>query len=133
MLSGQARDAVQAERAVAVAKSLSPNGVVNAMSVAPSQQVLLKVSFLEASRDAGRALGVNWFVANKDGSRGVNTGQGGFVNGTPTNATPGGIPLLQTAGTLAGARSSLSASSLPIWSTAAPASTSSSPRSKPRA
>jgi pilus assembly protein CpaC len=102
VLSGQAQNAVQAERAVAVARSLSPSGVVNAMSVAPSQQVLLKVSFLEASRDAGRALGVNWFVANKNVSRGVNTGQGGFVSGTPTNATPGGIPLLQTAGTLAG-------------------------------
>src|SRR3954462_3112686 len=102
VLSGQARDAVQAERAVAVARSLSPNGVVNAMSVAPSQQVLLKGRFLEASRGAGRALGVNWFVANKDGSRGVNTGQGGFVAGTPTNATPGGRPLLQTAGPLAG-------------------------------
>jgi pilus assembly protein CpaC len=102
VLSGQASDAVQAERAVSVARSFSPSGVVNAMSVAPSQQVLLKVRFLEASRDAGRALGVNWFVANKDVSRGVNTGQGGFVAGTPTNATPGGIPLLQTAGTLAG-------------------------------
>jgi Flp pilus assembly secretin CpaC len=30
------------------------------MSVAPSQQVLLKVRFLEASRDAARDLGVNW-------------------------------------------------------------------------
>src|SRR5262249_1909351 len=62
VLSGQARDAVQAERAMAVARSLSPNGAVNAMSVSPSQHVLLKVSFLEASRDAGRQLGVNWFV-----------------------------------------------------------------------
>src|SRR5262249_40243020 len=102
VLSGEARDAVQAERAVAVAKSLSPNGVVNAMSVAPSQQVLLKVSFLEASRDAGRALGVNWFAANKNVNRAINTGQGGLANGTPTSATPGGIPLVQTAGTLAG-------------------------------
>jgi pilus assembly protein CpaC len=102
VLSGQARDAVEAERAVAIAKSLSPNGVVNAMSVAPSQQVLLKVSFLEASRDAGRALGVNWFGGSRNASRVINTGQGGLINGTPTNATPGGIPLLQTAGTLAG-------------------------------
>jgi pilus assembly protein CpaC len=106
VLSGEAGDAVQAERAVAVARSWVPNGVVNAMSVAPSQvalsqQVLLKVRFLEASRDAGRALGVNWFAANSNLSGAVNTGQGGFINGTPTNA-PRGIPLLQTAGTLAG-------------------------------
>jgi len=48
---------------------------------------------------------VNWFAANRNGTSVVNTGQGGFVNGTPTNATPGGIPLVQTAGTLAGVTS----------------------------
>ncbi len=107
VLSGQATDAVAAERAVAIARTVSPNGVVNAMSVAPSQQVLLKVRFLEASRDAGRDLGVNWFGANANGSRGVTTGQGTFIpfnNQTPQNqaTTPGGIPLFQTAGTLVG-------------------------------
>jgi len=102
VLTGQANDAVAADRALAVAKALSPNGVVNAMTVAPSQQVLLKVRFLEASRDAGRQLGVNWFGANASGTQGFNLGQGGFVNGTPTNVTPGGIPLFQTLGTLAG-------------------------------
>ena len=61
VLSGQATDAVAADRALAVAKALSPNGVINAMNIAPSQQVLLEVRFLEASRDAGRQLGVNWF------------------------------------------------------------------------
>jgi pilus assembly protein CpaC len=105
VLVGQASDAVAADRAVAIAKALSPNGVINALNVAPSQQVLLKVRFLEASRDAGRQLGVNWFGANAAGTRGFNTGQGGFINGTPTNATPGTIPLFQTAGTLAGTTS----------------------------
>jgi pilus assembly protein CpaC len=104
VLSGVATDAVAADRAVALARTVSPNGVVNAMSVAPSQQVLLKVRFLEASRDAGRDLGVNWMAANANGSRGVTTGQGQFItsNGTtPLNNTPGGIPLFQTTGTLA--------------------------------
>ena len=105
VLSGQAADAVAADRALAVAKALSPNGVINAMNIAPSQQVLLKVRFLEASRDAGRQLGVNWFGGNASGSRGFNTGQGGLVNGTPTNNTPGRLTLVQTAGTLAGAAS----------------------------
>jgi pilus assembly protein CpaC len=104
VLSGQARDAVSAERAVALANSLAPNGVVNAMSVAPSQQVLLKVSFFEASRDAGRQLGVNWFASNRKGTNIVNFGQGGLVTGTPST-TPSGIPILQTAGTLAGTSS----------------------------
>jgi pilus assembly protein CpaC len=102
VLSGQASDAVAADRALAVAKALSPNGVINAMNIAPSQQVLLEVRFLEASRDAGRQLGVNWFGGNASGSRGFNTGQGGLINGTPTNATPGALTLVQTAGTLAG-------------------------------
>ena len=104
VLSGEARDAVQAERAVTIARALAPNGVVNAMSVARSQQVLLKVSFLEASRDAGRALGVSWFAANRSGTQVVNTGQGGLAKGTDgtPKATPSGIPLIQTAGTLVG-------------------------------
>jgi pilus assembly protein CpaC len=105
VLSGQASDAVSAERAVAIARTVSPNGVVNAMNVAPSQQVLLKVRFLEASRDAQRDLGVNWITSNGAGTRGATTGQGQLIttNGTtPANTTPGGIPLFQTAGTLAG-------------------------------
>ena len=106
VLSGQATDAVAADRALAVAKALSPNGVINAMNISPSQQVLLKVRFLEASRSAGRQLGVNWFGGNASGTRGFNTGQGGLTNSTPTNATPGAITLIQTAGTLAGTSSS---------------------------
>jgi pilus assembly protein CpaC len=102
VLSGQASDAIAVDRAISVAKGFAPNGVVNAMSVPASQQVLLKVRFLEASRDAGRQLGVNWFQGNQSATRVTNTGQGGFINGTPTNATPGSIPLVQTLGTLAG-------------------------------
>lgn len=103
VLSGQAPDAVAADRAVTLAKSLSPNGVVNAMSVAASQQVLLKVRFLEASRDAGRQLGVNWFAGNNNA--GVNIGNGTVT--TPGTASAGSanqaLPLFQTAGTLLGA------------------------------
>jgi pilus assembly protein CpaC len=105
VLSGEATNAVSAERAVAVAKALSPSGIVNAMSIGTSQQVLLKVRFIEASRDAGRALGVNWFGGNAAGTAGINTGQGGFTNSTPNNTQPGGLPLFQTLGTLAGVSS----------------------------
>ena len=59
VLSGLATDAVMADRAMQVAKGMAGEGaVVNAMSVAPSQQVMLEVRFLEASREAGRELGV---------------------------------------------------------------------------
>ena len=58
VLSGTAIDAVAADRAVQVAKSLAGDQpIVNAMQVAPAQQVMLEVRFLEASRDAGRELG----------------------------------------------------------------------------
>ena len=74
VLSGEARDAVAAARAVDVAKALSPKdqqgnaaSVINAMNVAPSQQVMLKVRFLEVDRTAGRDLGVNFFGGNKNG------------------------------------------------------------------
>jgi pilus assembly protein CpaC len=121
VLSGEAADAVIAERAVSLAKSLNPDSiVVNSLSVAPPQQVMLKVRFLEIARSAARALGVNWFAGNKGGTRGFNTGNGGpafstrpGVGGPPPGA-PGtgsvdgqgnpiigaGIPLFQSIGAL---------------------------------
>jgi Flp pilus assembly secretin CpaC len=56
--SGEAGDAVSAARAVDVAKALSTGPVIDAMKVAPSQQVMLQVRFLEVDRNAGRDLGV---------------------------------------------------------------------------
>src|SRR5262249_45541482 len=77
ILTGMASDAVAADRAVSLAKSLVKAGdIVNAMTVAPSQQVMLKVRFLEASRQAERDLGVNWFGTNASGTRGFSTGLG---------------------------------------------------------
>jgi pilus assembly protein CpaC len=110
VLSGMAGDAVAADRAVRVAKSFAgEQAVVNAMDIAPTQQVMLEVRFLEATRDADRELGVNWFGGNSKG-RGYNIGalrQGGLgvissrAVGTDTgNAT--GLPLISTAGTLVG-------------------------------
>lgn len=97
VLSGMARDAVAAERAVALAKAMSPNAsVVNAMTVAPSQQVMLKVRFLEATRQAERDLGVNWFVGGGNLS-GAATGLGTVASGAAN-----GLPLFQTAGTILG-------------------------------
>jgi pilus assembly protein CpaC len=84
VLSGMATDAVAAERAVSLAKAWAANGVViNAMSVASPQQVMLKVRFLEVAREAGRELGINWTATNGSGSRGVTTGQGGLITSPP--------------------------------------------------
>ena len=101
VLSGYAADALAADRAMQVAKSLSGDQeVVNAMQVAPSQQVMLEVRFLEASRNAGRELGVNWFGANGAGNRGVNTGLGSVVVNPRQNSSE--LPVFGTLGTIAG-------------------------------
>src|SRR5215475_6049017 len=76
VLSGVAGNSVAADRAVEVAKTMMPEGgnIVNAMKVAPSQQVMLRVRFLEVARSASREIGVNWFGANNAGNRGFSTG-----------------------------------------------------------
>jgi pilus assembly protein CpaC len=124
VLSGVAADALAADRAVNLAKAWAPNGaVVNAMSIASPQQVMLKVRFLEVTRDAARDLGVNWTGTNASGTRGVTLGQGGLITQPPvlggsaqtgavTNTTscqpagicaPFGSGIFQTVGTLVGA------------------------------
>ncbi|MDA9487693.1 type II and III secretion system protein family protein [Bradyrhizobium sp. CCBAU 11361] len=126
VLSGTAVDAVAAERAMAIATSTVAKGgtVVNAMSVAAPQQVMLEVRFLEVSREAGRNLGVNLYAANANGTNVGNTGLGGATSatgrrpigglntvenpvgntgGTPVGASPtGSLPILGTLGTLLG-------------------------------
>src|SRR5262249_16233414 len=89
VLSAVAGNAVAAEGGVQVAKGIVPEGgatIVNAMTVAPAQQVMLKVRFLEVERSASRELGVNWFGANNGGNRGFATGRPGVVT------QPGGRP-----------------------------------------
>jgi pilus assembly protein CpaC len=95
VLSGMARDAVAADRALAVARGIAGDHVVNAMEVAPSQQVLLEVRFLEASRSAGRELGVNLFGSNPSNDRGGRTGTASAVFNTPQ--TPSGVPIFSAA------------------------------------
>ena len=83
VLSGTAADAVSAERAMTIAQGSVPKDaiVVNAMSVAAPQQVMLEVRFLEVSREAGRDLGVNLWAANANGTNVANTGLGSATAG----------------------------------------------------
>ena len=84
VLSGIAVDALDADRAVTLAKSWAQNGsVINAMRIASPQQVMLKVRFLEVDRNAGRELGINWNAVNGSGTRGVTTGLGGLTTQPP--------------------------------------------------
>jgi pilus assembly protein CpaC len=99
-LTGMVPDTVVADRAISVAKGLAGDAVVNAMQIAPSQQVLLEVRFLEVSRTAGRDLGVNLFLANGSGTSGFNTGAPGTTSPlTQVGPGPGGVPLFTTPST----------------------------------
>jgi pilus assembly protein CpaC len=98
VLTGVAANAPIADRAVSIAQSMGAT-VINQMTVAPSQQVMLKVRFLEASRSAERDLGVNWFGTNASGTRGVSTGLG-LPAAIPGDNT--GISVIKSGGALVG-------------------------------
>jgi len=59
MLSGTSPDAVTLDRVVQIARQFAPE-VLNTVEVTQSQQVMLEVRFIEASRQASRELGVQW-------------------------------------------------------------------------
>jgi pilus assembly protein CpaC len=65
LLSGTAPDGVTLDKAVEIAKQFGPE-VINSVRVTQPQQVLLEVRFVEASRNAGRELGINWDVATSN-------------------------------------------------------------------
>ena len=63
MLSGSAPDAATLDKAVTIARQFAPE-IINTVRVLAPQQVMLEVRFIEASRQAGRELGVQWNVRN---------------------------------------------------------------------
>jgi pilus assembly protein CpaC len=65
MLSGTAHDASTLDKAVVIARQFAPDAI-NAVQVMQPQQVVLEVRFVEASRQAGRALGIQWNSFSKN-------------------------------------------------------------------
>jgi pilus assembly protein CpaC len=65
VLSGTMRDSVSAARAVSLAKQYGPE-VLNDLKVKGPQQVMLEVRFVEASRNAGKEIGVNWQAVGRN-------------------------------------------------------------------
>ena len=61
MISGMAPDGPTVDKAVQIAKQFGPE-VINSVQVSQPQQVMLEVRFVEATRQAGRDLGVQWNV-----------------------------------------------------------------------
>lgn len=60
LLSGSVSDTTVAAKAVAIARQYAPEPPTNLLTVHNSQQVLLEVRFVEASRSASRELGIGW-------------------------------------------------------------------------
>ncbi len=65
LLTGFVSDAIALEKAVAIANQYAPDAVTNQLTVSGSQQVLLEVRFVEASREAARHLGVGWDLQSR--------------------------------------------------------------------
>ena len=98
MLSGSAPDAVTVDKAMIIAKQFGAD-VINSVRVSSPQQVMLEVRFVEASRSAGRDLGVNWQVVQQNLLNG-NSGIGAVV-GT-TSLLSGAAPFGTVVGKLLG-------------------------------
>ncbi len=66
MLSGTSPDASTLDKAVTIARQFGPD-VINSVQVLQPQQVMLEVRFIEANREAGRELGVQWNSFSQSG------------------------------------------------------------------
>jgi pilus assembly protein CpaC len=103
MLSGTSPDAVTVDKAVTLARQFGPE-VINSVHVLSPQQVMLEVRFIEASRKAGRELGLQWNVFSSKMT--ANIGSRQAPQNLPINApsSPTNIPIGEVAaGVLSGA------------------------------
>jgi pilus assembly protein CpaC len=103
MLSGEVADAVTLDKAVTIARQFGPD-IINSVSVASPQQVMLEVRFIEIKRTASRELGVQWnrFGASSTSNVGSMQPAGLLPISAPTNS--GTFPVGETAaGVLSGA------------------------------
>jgi len=75
-LTGTVRDAVELQRVMEIAQSYSAEPVLNQLRVAESQQVMLEVRVIEASRQTGRDLGIGWSGQGRNGIGKATTSQG---------------------------------------------------------
>jgi pilus assembly protein CpaC len=96
LLKGAAADAEALDRAVGMAKEVSPTGVVNLAHIASSQQVMLKVRFVEASRTAARELGVRWEFLKRNAAAGIigSRNTTNILTPSQTVIETGGAPIL---------------------------------------
>ncbi len=84
LLTGTVADTSTLSRALMIAEQYAPGAVSNALTVRGSQQVLLEVRFVEASRQSSRDLGIGWDAVGKRFA--ISTG----ITGLASNTTPFG-------------------------------------------
>ncbi len=65
-LGGEVSGAPAAAQALAIAEQFAPGSVTNGIKVRAPQQVMLEVRFVEATRSAGRELGINVTAVTKN-------------------------------------------------------------------
>lgn len=93
VLSGTVSGTNKLARAVELAERYAPGRVTNMISVAGTQQVLLRVRFAEVQRNASKALGFNWGLGLGSGNFGAAVATGDVLsadNGVD-RVVPGGF------------------------------------------
>jgi pilus assembly protein CpaC len=101
LLSGTAPDSVTVDTAVSIAKHFGSE-VINSVRVLQPQQVLLEVRFVEASRTAGRELGINWNVIARNASAATGAFVGGGLGAVPIALASGNTPFGLALGRIVG-------------------------------
>jgi len=98
MLTGTSPDGPTLDRAMTIAKQFGPD-VINSVQVLQPQQVMLEVRFIEANRQAGRELGVQWnMFGNRMLANVGNTTPAGQLPVTPAGNSPFKNPDTQSGG-----------------------------------
>jgi len=85
LLTGEVSTTAVAARAKTLADKFAPEAVTSALTVRASQQVILEVRILEASRSALKDVGLN-ILASNDAHFGLATGSGLLGNTAPQGA-----------------------------------------------
>jgi pilus assembly protein CpaC len=102
MLSGTATDAVTLDRAVTIARQFGPD-IINTVLVLQPQQVMLEVRFIEASRQAGRELGVQWNLFSRKMTANIGSRQPPSLLPIDAPSSPSNVPAGEiAAGVLSG-------------------------------
>lgn len=83
LLSGDASSTGVADRAAAIAEHYAPKGVSSTINVTNSQQIMVEVRFIEASRNALKDMGFNLSASTPSGGFSLITGTGLASSQTP--------------------------------------------------